>query len=300
MPGAANLVIFISHRMDEVRRLSDKVSVLRNGELVETLGREEMTGGAAAAADGSGDAACRMRCAGTGEGRPVLHRPGAGGGPQAVERRRSMRARSSGWPGSKGRGRRTFLQVPRRARARHPPAGRGSASPAASRSRATPRPARWGRGLPAARPARDGHLPGAVGSRQLRAALDASGSRGWGSSTGGEQRESLARVRGLPVDPLPRHDGADHLAQRRQPAEGAAGAPGSRWSPRALLLDDPTRGVDLATRLKFYEAFRDLTARSGLALVVLSSEIEELVELCDRVMVFPRPRAAPARSIALR
>ena len=63
----------------------------------------------------------------------------------------------------------------------------------------------------------------------------------------------------------------------------------ARWlamEPRALLLDDPTRGVDLATRLRFYEAFRDLTARSGLALVVLSSEIEELVELCDRVMIF--------------
>ena len=39
-----NLVVFVSHRLDEVRRLSDRVSVLRNGELIETLAREEATG----------------------------------------------------------------------------------------------------------------------------------------------------------------------------------------------------------------------------------------------------------------
>jgi len=39
-----NIVIFISHRMDEVERLSDNVSVLRSGRLVETLAREDVTG----------------------------------------------------------------------------------------------------------------------------------------------------------------------------------------------------------------------------------------------------------------
>lgn len=37
------VVIFVSHRMDEVRRLSDRVSVLRSGDLVETLERDEVT-----------------------------------------------------------------------------------------------------------------------------------------------------------------------------------------------------------------------------------------------------------------
>jgi len=40
---AGNLVIFISHRMDEVKRLSDRVSVLRSGRLVDTLQRAEVT-----------------------------------------------------------------------------------------------------------------------------------------------------------------------------------------------------------------------------------------------------------------
>ena len=62
----------------------------------------------------------------------------------------------------------------------------------------------------------------------------------------------------------------------------------ARWlahDPRFLLLNDPTRGVDIATRQTLYGVFRDL-AKDGVALVVLSSEIEEIVTLCDRVLVF--------------
>jgi ribose transport system ATP-binding protein len=40
---AGGLILFISHRMDEVLRLSDAVTVLRNGRVVETLGRAEIT-----------------------------------------------------------------------------------------------------------------------------------------------------------------------------------------------------------------------------------------------------------------
>jgi ribose transport system ATP-binding protein len=62
----------------------------------------------------------------------------------------------------------------------------------------------------------------------------------------------------------------------------------ARWlahDPRFLLLNDPTRGVDIATRHTLYGVFRQL-AGEGVALVVLSSEIEEIVTLCHRVLVF--------------
>jgi ribose transport system ATP-binding protein len=62
----------------------------------------------------------------------------------------------------------------------------------------------------------------------------------------------------------------------------------ARWlahDPRFLLLNDPTRGVDIATRHTLYGVFRGL-AGEGVALVVLSSEIEEIVALCHRVLVF--------------
>jgi len=62
----------------------------------------------------------------------------------------------------------------------------------------------------------------------------------------------------------------------------------ARWlafAPTVMVLNDPTRGVDLATRRALYEVFRS-TAEEGMALVVLSTEIEELLELCPRVLVF--------------
>ena len=55
--------------------------------------------------------------------------------------------------------------------------------------------------------------------------------------------------------------------------------------PDILLLNDPTRGVDVTTRHVLYDVFRDL-AREGMALVILSSEIEEILVLCGRVLVF--------------
>jgi ribose transport system ATP-binding protein len=55
--------------------------------------------------------------------------------------------------------------------------------------------------------------------------------------------------------------------------------------PDVLLLNDPTRGVDIATRRVLYAVFREL-AQEGMALVVLSTEIEEALVLCDRILVF--------------
>lgn len=55
--------------------------------------------------------------------------------------------------------------------------------------------------------------------------------------------------------------------------------------PRVLLLNDPTRGVDTRTRHSLYDVFAAL-AGEGMALIVLSTEIEEILRLCHRVMVF--------------
>lgn len=55
--------------------------------------------------------------------------------------------------------------------------------------------------------------------------------------------------------------------------------------PAILLLNDPTRGVDVATRHVLYDVFRGLAA-DGMGLVILSSEIEEILLLCHRVLVF--------------
>jgi ribose transport system ATP-binding protein len=61
-----------------------------------------------------------------------------------------------------------------------------------------------------------------------------------------------------------------------------------RWlatRPRALVLNDPLRGVDANTKEELYELFRSLAQR-GLTIVLLSSEILELLVLCNRIAVF--------------
>ena len=61
----------------------------------------------------------------------------------------------------------------------------------------------------------------------------------------------------------------------------------ARWllhQCRVLLLDEPTRGVDIATKAEIYRIISDL-AESGLGVLVVSSELEELVHICTRILV---------------
>lgn len=54
--------------------------------------------------------------------------------------------------------------------------------------------------------------------------------------------------------------------------------------PRLLLLDEPTRGVDVGTKSEIYHLIRSLVV-SGVAALVVSSELPELLGLCDRILV---------------
>ncbi|TYB65479.1 sugar ABC transporter ATP-binding protein [Nonomuraea sp. PA05] len=61
----------------------------------------------------------------------------------------------------------------------------------------------------------------------------------------------------------------------------------ARWlamHPKVLLLDEPTRGVDVATKLEM-QALLDELAVDGLAILLISSDVAELVENCDSVVV---------------
>ena len=61
----------------------------------------------------------------------------------------------------------------------------------------------------------------------------------------------------------------------------------ARWlfaRSTVLLLDDPTRGVDVGARAEIHRLLLDLT-RDGKAILLVSSEAEELIEVCDRILV---------------
>jgi ribose transport system ATP-binding protein len=59
---------------------------------------------------------------------------------------------------------------------------------------------------------------------------------------------------------------------------------------RVLLLDEPTRGVDVGAKVEIYRVIRSL-ADAGMAVVMVSSELAELVALCDRIVVMADGRA---------
>ncbi|WP_055047899.1 sugar ABC transporter ATP-binding protein [Devosia sp. A16] len=64
-------------------------------------------------------------------------------------------------------------------------------------------------------------------------------------------------------------------------------------APKVLLLDEPTKGVDAATRQEIYRLVVEL-ADKGVALIVVSSELEEVLGLCDRCLTIADGRVVDA------
>jgi ribose transport system ATP-binding protein len=67
----------------------------------------------------------------------------------------------------------------------------------------------------------------------------------------------------------------------------------AKWfqtEPRLLLLDEPTQGVDVGARQQIYELIRAAAEERGMCVVCASSDHEQLAAICDRVIVFGRGR----------
>lgn len=60
--------------------------------------------------------------------------------------------------------------------------------------------------------------------------------------------------------------------------------------PAVLLLDDPTRGVDHPTKVEFQRLISDLAHRDSLLVVLLSTELEEILATCDQCLIFRNGR----------
>ena len=61
----------------------------------------------------------------------------------------------------------------------------------------------------------------------------------------------------------------------------------SRWleiGPKVLILDEPTRGVDIGAKSEIYRIIDDL-AKRGIGVIVISSELPEVMGICDRILV---------------
>jgi len=61
----------------------------------------------------------------------------------------------------------------------------------------------------------------------------------------------------------------------------------AKWmlqNPKVLIMDEPTRGVDVGAKAEIYELMRKLTAQ-GVAILMVSSDMEEVLGIADRVAV---------------
>ena len=89
------------------------------------------------------------------------------------------------------------------------------------------------------------------------------------------------RIRGAPDDPVSSLSGGNQ--QKVVVAKWLSS------DPSVLLLDDPTRGVDVGARAEMHAVIVELAA-SGKPVLLASTDLAELCELCDRVLVFQRGR----------
>ena len=296
-------VLFISHRMDEVEEIADRITVMRSGETVATRERGEVSVARARGADDRRRARRRRDAAAT----PASERGQAATGrrcaPRGAPARRArpidveIRAGELvGVAGLEGHGQDQFLRV---LAGPAPVAGsvdlRGARRRRALRSPADALAPR--RRLRAARPPRRVDLRVALDPRQLPARRRVTEDR-----RGGLVRRALAEERfERYVDSCKIRAG---IAPIRSPRSAAATSrrssspAGWRLNPRVLLLNDPTRGVDIGTKTDIYHVLTT-RPREGVAVVMLSTEVIELVELMDRVLVFREGelfRELPARA----
>lgn len=58
---------------------------------------------------------------------------------------------------------------------------------------------------------------------------------------------------------------------------------------KVLLLDEPTRGIDVGAKAEIYKLINDMAAQ-GIGIVMVSSDMPELIAMCDRILVLSEGR----------
>ena len=274
-------VVYISHRLAEVRRVCDRVMVLRDGRLVAELSREEIE---RAGEDGL---AARMvgrdlgDLAGTfpprGQPQQMIGFEHAGGGVDVAVRRGEI----FGLAGLVGAGRTEWAESVVGLR---PRVGRATVNGEPLLSNTVAGAMRAGVCYVSEdRKAAGLELDMSIAANTTLATLR----RYCHPPVGlidrkGELSVTRAHARNLRTKFARATDPVSSLSGGNQQKVALA-----RWldaRPAVLILDEPTRGVDVGAKREIYRVIADLAAK-GMACVVVSSELPELLGLCHRVGV---------------
>ena len=279
-------VVYISHRLPEVKRVADRITVLRDGE---TRGTFE----AAGISEGeilrliigrAVDQVFPNKRAGEGPGAALLEVDGLSG---ASFRDVSISVQPGevvGLAGIEGNGQRSFLRA-----LAGMTAARGGLRVDGERLRLG-RPARM-RSAGVIHLPGDRHREGVMLSLSVRenVSLLALGEVAQGGFVRRARERPLvaAQIERLGVKTPSAETSVASLSGGNQ--QKVLFARALLGAPRVLLADEPTRGVDAGARIDLYQVLRDAAAE-GRAVLVLSSDAVELQGLCDRVLVFSRGR----------
>ncbi len=110
-----------------------------------------------------------------------------------------------------------------------------------------------------------------------------------------ELKESLELAKSLAIKTSNLHARADSLSGGNQQKVVI-----SKWlmsRPKVLIMDDPTRGIDVGTKFEIYKIMNEL-AEQGIAIIMISSDLVEVLGMSDRVMVMHEDRSVCTLNIA--
>ena len=277
--------VFITHRLREIRQLAGRAVVLRDGRLVAELPREELTDERIAAAMVGRELGEFFRKRPVAVGPPRLEVRGlvTDRAPHPV----SVTARAGeivGLAGLVGAGRSELLETVAGARHAHGGTVLVDGAPARIRS---PRQAqragivlvpedRFSQGLSRWHSVRDN-----LATPWLRALRPTRRSR--------DAARAAAAVRDYRIRCPDTQAPVGSLSGGN--AQKVVLARAFELAPKALLLDEPTRGVDIGARSDIYSFLGDLAAR-GTAILLASSDLLELLGVADRIVVLAEGRMA--------
>lgn len=278
-------ILYVSHRMDEVMALADRITVLRDGRHVATQDRADTTRDAIIHAMTGREMSDLFPPRGTGAAAPVLSvrdltAPGLRGVTLDLAEGEIL-----GLAGLSGSGRGPLLRALMGDAARA-----GTVRLAGAELPASPSGA-WARGL--AYVPRERRTEGVMLRRALAETITL-------PHLSRLSRVGLLRHRAM-ADRVARL-ARDVRLKSRGPSQPVAELSGGNQQkvlfaralagrPRVLLLDEPTRGVDVGAKFDIYTLIRDLAAQ-GTGVVVASSDLPELIGLCDRIAVMAGGRIA--------
>ena len=288
-------VLLVSHRMDEITGLADHATVLRNGRSVGSLPREEISSATLVRLMSDVDTTAAAGPGGNASSPRPAH-------PQAGDRRmvaENVVLRNAAQPfsvsvddgevvgvaGLAGHGQEDFLEAVAGLRRPHG----GSILVRAARTQSFTPVRRFGEAfrlgvayVPRDRKQEGLFMPLSVLDNLALPVLPRY------SRAGVLQRKKLGIAAMRLLESLQLRGGQLDTPIARLSGGNQQKVLLGRWlaaEPRLLVLNDPMRGVDLGVKRQFYELLRRLSEQ-GMAVLLLSTELEELVAVAHRVVVF--------------